>query len=213
MKNKLLLVFLVVLMQYSCKNSNEDRLADNLRDTKKKELIFKTINKGWQFIDEPINTVSQENMASWPAWRDFINELGIKPKKTITAFQRKSKTLSTKVMALNTNIPYQFDTPQIRSRIATLTTQVRMLELYINLDKVSDKKVIGLVSEINQELVSLQRQMDKIVEKAKIPMELGESEMLMMLDTTRAIPSGKPSFSINSGNKVNPKNPNESRVE
>jgi hypothetical protein len=31
--------------------------------------------------------------------------------------------------------------------------------------------------------------MDKIVEKSKIPVEMGESEMLKMLDTTRAIPS------------------------
>ncbi len=201
------------MMQFSCKNDNEERLADNLRDAKKKELIFTTINKGWNFFDKPINTVSEANMATWPAWRDFMNELAIKPKKTITAFQRKSKTLSTKVMALNINIPTQFDTPQIRSRIATLTTQVRMLDLYINLDKVSDKKVTKLVAEINIELVSLQRQMDKIIEKGKIPLEVGESEMLMMLDTTRAIPSGRPMIPGNPGGATSPKNPNEAHVE
>ncbi len=201
------------MMQFSCKNDNEERLADNLRDAKKKELIFTTINKGWNFFDKPINTVSETNMATWPAWRDFMNELAIKPKKTITAFQRKSKTLSTKVMALNINIPTQFDTPQIRSRIATLTTQVRMLDLYINLDKVSDKKVTKLVAEINIELVSLQRQMDKVIEKSKIPLEVGESEMLMMLDTARAIPSGRPMIPGNPGGATSPKNPNEAHVE
>lgn len=201
------------MMQFSCKNDNEERLADNLKDAKKKELIFTTINKGWVFFDKPINTVSEVNMGTWPAWRDFMNELAIKPKKTITAFQRKSKALSTKVMALNINIPTQFDTPQIRSRIATLTTQVRMLDLYINLDKVSDKKVTKLVAEINIELVSLQRQMDKIIEKGKIPLEVGESEMLMMLDTTRAIPSGNPMIPGNPGGATIPKNPNEAHVE
>ena len=204
MNIKLGLVLLIILMQFSCKNDNEQRLADNLKDAKKKELIFTTINKGWIFFDKPINSVSEENMATWPEWRAFMNELAIKPKKTTTAFQKKAKVLSTKVMALNTNIPVQFDTPQIRSRIATLTTQVRMLDLYINLDKVSDKKVIKLVAEINIELVSLQRQMDKIIEKSKIPMEVGESELLKMLDTTRA---------IQSGNSMNPVNPNEARVE
>lgn len=204
MNIKLGLVLLIILMQFSCKNDNEQRLADNLKDAKKKELIFTTINKGWIFFDKPINSVSEENMATWPEWRAFMNELAIKPKKTTTAFQKKAKVLSTKVMALNTNIPVQFDTPQIRSRIATLTTQVRMLDLYINLDKVSDNKVIKLVAEINIELVSLQRQMDKIIEKSKIPMEVGESELLKMLDTTRA---------IQSGNSMNPVNPNEARVE
>lgn len=224
MNNKVMLLFLVLLMQFSCKN-NDERLADNLKDAKKKELIFKTIDKGWNFIDTPINTTSEATLKTWPEWRDFMNELGGKPKKTITAFQKKAKSLSSKVVGLNTNIPSQFDTPQIRSRIATLITQVRMLDLYINLDKVSDKKVIQLVSEINLELVSLQRQMDKIVEKSKIPMEVGESELLMMLDTTRAIQAGNPAMSVNPtapgnattpgnpGGSTSPKNPNEARVE
>jgi hypothetical protein len=213
MNNKLTLLFLVLLMQFSCKNDNDERIADNLRDTKKKELIFATINKGWVFFDKPINTTSEATLATWPEWRAFMEELAIKPKKTITAFQKKAKALSTKVMALNVNIPYQFDTPQIRSRIATLITQVRMLDLYINLDKVSDKKVTKLVSEINLELVSLQRQMDKIVEKSKIPVEVGESELLMMMDTTRAIQSEKPIIPGNPGGATSPKNSNEPHVE
>jgi len=207
MRNKVALLLWAVLIQYSCKNTNEDRLADNLRDAKKKELIFTTINKGWIFFDTPINTTSEAYMTSWPEWSDFMNELAIKPKKTITAFQQKAKNLSKKAMALNNNIPYQFNTPQIRSRIATLITQVRMLDLYINLDKVSDKKVTQLVGEINIELVSLQRQMDKIVEKSKIPMEVGESELLMMLDTSRAIKAENPAIITNKTN------PSEPRIE
>jgi 16S rRNA processing protein RimM len=42
------------------------------------------------------------------------------------------------------------------------------------LDKIPDQKIIGLVGEINLELVSLQRQMEKITEKSKIPLEEGE---------------------------------------
>jgi hypothetical protein len=207
MNNKLTLVFLVLLMQFSCKSDDDGRLADNLRDAKKKELIFTTINKGWNFYDTPINSTSEATLANWTEWRAFMNELAVKPKKTITAFQKKSKALTIKAMALNNNIPTQFNTPQIRSRIATLITQVEMLDLYINLDIVSDKKVTKLVAEINIELVSLQRQMDKIVEKSKIPMEVGESDLLMMLDTSRAIQPPNP------GSVSSPKNPNEARIE
>ncbi|REG99018.1 hypothetical protein [Flavobacterium aquicola] len=200
MNNKLALFFLVILMQFSC-NNNDTRLADQLRDAKKKEVIFTNIKKGWNFFDTPINETSEATVKTWQQWREFMDELAKKPKKTIGDFQKKSKMLSTKVMALNTNIPAQFDTPQIRSRIATLITQVRMLDLYINLTDISDKKVVKLVAEINIELVSLQRQMDKIVEKSKIPMETGESELLqMIMDTTRAIPSGSPMMPGNPGN-------------
>ncbi|WP_348823856.1 hypothetical protein [Flavobacterium aestuarii] len=204
MNNKFGLFFLVILMQFSC-NNNDKRLADQLKDAKKRELIFTEIKKGWNFFDTPINETSEATIKTWPQWRDFMDELAKKPKKTITDFQKKSKTLSAKVMALNTNIPAQFDTPQIRSRIATLITQVRMLDLYINLSDISEKKVVKLVAEINIELVSLQRQMDKIVEKSKIPMEAGESELLqMIMDSTRAIQSGNPMMPGNPGNNGAP---------
>jgi len=214
MNNKLMLLFLMILMQVSCNNSSDSRLADQLRYTKKKELIFSNINKGWNFFDTPINTTSEESIKTWPQWREFMEELSKKPKKTISDFQKKSKTLTTKVMALNSNIPTQFDTPQIRSRIATLITQVQMLDLYINLNEVSDKKVTGLVAEINIELVSFQRQMDKIVEKSKIPIENGESELLQMItDTTRAIPGASPILTPVTPNStssfMNGKKPNE----
>jgi hypothetical protein len=213
MNSKTALLFLVILMQFSCNNNGEKRLADQQRDAKKKELIFKNIKKSWIFFDSPINETSEASIKTWPQWREFMEELAKNPNKRIVDFQKKSKTLSTKVMALNMNIPAQFDTPQIRSRIATLITQVRMLDLYIHLDNISDKKVVQLVAEINIELVSLQRQMDKIVEKSKIPMETGESELLQMItDTTRAIPGAAPIptpiTSKSTSSFMNSKNPN-----
>ena len=60
----------------------------------------------------------------------------------------------------------------------------------IHLDKIPDEKVLLLIGDINKELVSLERQMDKIVEKNKIPLEEGESELMKMIkDTARAIPN------------------------
>lgn len=189
MKYKLSCFFFLVFILSSCKNDNQKRLAENEKQAKKDELIFSNINKGWVFYDTPINTTSETTVASWNELRIFFAELAVKPRKTIGAFQKKSKALSKKVMALNENIPSQFNKPQIKSRVSTLITKVRLLDLFLNLDKIPDQKVIVLVSEINAELVSLQRQMDKIVEKSKIPVEEGESELMKMMDTSRAIPN------------------------
>jgi hypothetical protein len=65
---------------------------------------------------------------------------------------------------------FEFDKPQIKSRIATLITKVRMFDLFIHLDQIPDKS--GSLIRNKSKLVSLQRQMDKIVEK-KIPLEEG----------------------------------------
>jgi hypothetical protein len=189
MKYKLSCFFFLIIILSACKNDNQKRLAENEKQAKKDELIFSNINKGWVFYDTPINSTSEATVASWNELRVFFAELAVKPKKTIGAFQKKSKALSKKVMALNENIPSQFNKPQIKSRISTLITKVRLLDLFLNLDKIPDQKIIVLVSEINAELVSLQRQMDKIVEKSKIPVEEGESELMKMMDTSRAIPN------------------------
>jgi hypothetical protein len=66
-----------------------------------------------------------------------------------------------------------------------------MLNLYINLHQIPDQKVIRLIQDINQEINSLYYQMEEIVRKGNIPAEEGESDMIRMLDTTRAIPSSK----------------------
>ena len=92
-------------------------------------------------------------------------------------------------MNLNNNIPLQFDKPQIKSRIAVVITKVRMMDLYIHLDRIPTEKVTKLIPEINKELATLQREMDKTVEKSKIPEEEGEADLKRMLDESRAIPN------------------------
>ncbi|MFV8269146.1 hypothetical protein ACNQGP_04310 [Flavobacterium sp. GT2N3] len=189
MKYKIIVFFSLVFLLLSCKNDNQKRMAENKKEMQKREVIFKNVEKGWVFYDTPVTEASEKSIATWNEWRIFLAELTQKPKKTIGAFQQKSKSLSKKVMALNDNIPYEYNKPQIKSRISTLITKVRLLDLFIHLDNIPDKKVTLLVSEINLELVSLQRQMDKIVEKSRIPIEEGESELRRMMDTARAIPN------------------------
>ncbi|MDX6190626.1 hypothetical protein ACHRV5_19775 [Flavobacterium sp. FlaQc-52] len=189
MKYKISLFLLLIFVLNSCQGEDEKRRAAYEKEAKKKEAIFNNINKGWTFIDEPINEVSEQNRVVWTEWRDFLKEIGEKPRKTIGAFQKKSEAIAKKAMLLNNNIPAQFNQPQIKSRISILITKIKMMDLYIHLSTIPDDKVTFLIGDINKELVSLERQMDKVVEKAKIPKEEGEADFLKMLDTTRAIPN------------------------
>jgi hypothetical protein len=189
MKYLVVLFCSLLLLFTSCKDDAQQRDVENKKAIQKKEVIYKNISKSWDFYATPINTTSEQSVSSWTEFRQFLGELGQKPRKTMDAFQKKAAELSKKVLLLNNNIPFQFQQPQIKSRIGTLITKVRLLDLFIHLDNIPDKKVILLIGEINAELVSLQRQMDKITEKSKIPVEEGESDMLRMLDTTRAIPN------------------------
>lgn len=206
MKYKISLFLLFVFVLNSCQNQDEKRRAENEKEAKKKEIIFNNINKAWVFIDEPINEISEQKVNSWNEWREFLKELGDKPRKTIGAFQKKSTAISKKALALNNNIPAEFNIPQVRSRISILITKIKMMDLFIHLNQIPSEKVTFLIGEINKELVSLERQMDNIIVKSKIPKEEGEEDFLRMLDTTRAIPnSGSPQVPIQKTDQNAPK--------
>lgn len=189
MKIKYIAVFLMIFGFLSCKDHNEKRQVASIKDIKKQELIFKIIQKAWVFNAKPINETSKSAMQTWNDWRSFLTELDQKPQKSIGAFQKKSTEISSNASALNNNIPIALDKPQIRARIAILITKVQMLDLFIHLKDIPEQKVIALIPEINIQLVALQNQMNQTVQKSKIPLEEGESDLLKMLDTARAIPN------------------------
>lgn len=189
MKNRLFFILSIALFFVSCKDNNTKRLAENKKEVARKEVLFKKINESWVFYDTPINEASESIVGTWNELRVFMDELAQKPKKSIGAFQQKAKAIANAAKQLDKNIPIQFDKPQIKGRIATVITKASMLNLYINLDRIPEKKVIQMISETNRELAALQREMDKIVEKSKIPEEEGEADLKRMLDSSRAIPS------------------------
>ncbi len=173
----------------SCSDDSEKRAIENARDVKKKEVVFTNIDKAWKFNTQPINGTTEALAVSWNEWRVFLNELSQKPQSTIGAFRKKAKTLSLKVLDLNNNIPITYSKPEVKSRIAVLTSKINSLNLYINLADIPDQKVTALIVEINIELASLQRQIGEIVRKNQIPKEEGELDMIRLLDTTRAVPT------------------------
>ncbi|MGL2965241.1 hypothetical protein [Flavobacterium sp. XGLA_31] len=182
-------LFLLTLCLTSCQEDPKQRALEQERDAQKREVIFNSINKDWNFNAQPINATSRGLTNEWNEWRMFLNELGQKPKSTIGAFQQKAKALTKRVADLNNNIPPTYDLPEIKSRVEAISTKINSINLYIHLNQIPDKKIIQLVKEINIELASFQQKLDEVVIKKQIKTEEGESDMLRMLDTTRAIPT------------------------
>jgi hypothetical protein len=180
----LLFAFLIL----SC-SDDEKRQAENARDLKKKEAVFRNISQAWNFNTGATNETSATLYKSWNEWRILLNEMAQKPKSTIGAFRTKAKTLSAKAKDLDRTIPGQFARPEIKSRVSVLQTKINALNLFINLGDIPDQKVIALIADINTEVSALQSQMAEIVRRSQIPKEAGEADMLRMLDTTRAVPT------------------------
>ena len=192
MNYKILISLFLIITLNSCQNDNEKRLAEYQKEAKKQELIFNNINKAWHFSYPALNQQTQLDIKNWNEWRLLQNDLSQKPKSTIGAFQKKAKTLSKRAKDLNANIPMKFNKPEVKSRIGVLLIKINSINLYINLHQIPDDKVIALIKDINIEISSLCQQLEEIERKNSIPLEEGESEMIKMLDTTRAIPNLKP---------------------
>lgn len=187
MKQNLFSFFICFSLLVSCQNKDEQHILEQQKDTKTRAVVFATISNGWRFSTPTLNPKTQSLVQNWAALHDFTNELLQIPKSSIGAFQKKSKDLSKKVLVLNETIPALFSKPEVKSRITALTTKVNSINLFLNIDEIPAQKVVLLVNEVNIELQSLYRQMDEIVRKNEIPKEEGESDMIRMLDTTRAI--------------------------
>lgn len=189
MKLNLLYILFFSLLLVSCQNDNKLLIIEQQKEAQKKEVVFNNINRGWVFDISPIEPVTQDKINGWMEWRAFLTEINQKPKSTIGAFQKKAAALSKKVVDLNNNIPAEFNKPQIKARIAVITTKIKSMDLFIHLNQIPSGKVVKLITEINTEIDYFQLQLEEIVKRSQIPMEEGESDIIMMKDTARAIPN------------------------
>jgi hypothetical protein len=181
----------------SCQDEDAIREKERLKNVEKSEVLFEKINKSWNFNAFSGSEEVRSILKNWNEWNDFSRELSQKPKSSINAFRKKAIALSKKAEALNNNVPEKFNNPQVKSRISIIVSQVHSLDLYINLDKIPAEKVVGIIPNINKGMQSLEAQFQEILRKEKIPLEQGESDMIKMLDTSRAIPSSKPILPVN----------------
>jgi hypothetical protein len=189
----ILLLTLVCLISsltlVSCQEDPKIRLLEQEKEAKKQEAIFNNINQAWHLNSKPVTQTAGTLTGNWAEWRMFLTELEQKPKSSISAFKQKAKTLSKRALELNNNIPIAYNTPEVKSRIAAITTKINAINLYIHLQQIPDKKIVELIPSINTEVNALQFQLEEITRKSQIKIEEGESDMLRMLDTTRAIPT------------------------
>jgi hypothetical protein len=180
---KSVFIFLISLLFISCNEDNNQ--IDNEKVIAKNKQTFNLVNSIWNLKTPVLSSAAQNEVASWNAWQQFVIEINQKPKSNLTAFQLKTKNISSKIDSLQFSIPETFDKPQVRSRITSLNTKIKMLDTFIHLTDVPQHKIKELIPEINSEIAALVSQWEEIIIKRSIPKEVGEDYMIQALDTTR----------------------------
>lgn len=187
MKKLCFTVLIFCLSFVACKEDNSYAILEQKRELQKREQIFNTINKSWLFVVPQMQPEAQNLVNDWKEWRIFIMELNQKPKSSLREFQKKSKSLTKLSEQLSTTIPKKILNPAVKSRINVMKTQLKSLELYINLQSIPADKVVKLFPEINTAIASLELQFEEIIRRDAIPIEKGEADRIKIQDTTRAL--------------------------
>jgi hypothetical protein len=169
----------------SCEEDDRQRRVDTIRAEKHNDSILKIISNNWSFEVASPTPAVQQRIITWTEWNQLVTELKDKPKGGINAYKQKTKNLVDKANRVRQNLPAMFAKPQVYSRLGVLVTKIKDLYTYLNVDVIQDKKVLKLIAETRQEIISVQNQLDEIIRISQIPKEQGEEEMLRALDTTR----------------------------
>ena len=179
-----IVLFFIFLSLVACDDFSKQN-EESLKLAEKKEVVFKAISKKWNFVFPKARPEVQQVINDWNHWEQFKRELQEKPKTSLLAFQLKVKNVSKRADSLSITVPQGFDIPQVRSRLVTLNTKIKSLDTFIHLNDIPEKRVLTLLTEINEEIQGVYTQWDEIIIKKAIPKEVGEDDMIRALDTTR----------------------------
>lgn len=140
---KSIFIFFISILLFSC---NDDTTQEsNEKIIAKNKQTFNLVSSIWNLKTPSLSPTAQNEVANWNAWQQFVIEINQKPKSNLTAFQLKTKNLSSKVDSLQQNIPAAFDKPQVKSRISALSTKVKLLDTFIHLTDVPQNKIKELI--------------------------------------------------------------------
>ncbi|WP_130733198.1 hypothetical protein [Flavobacterium sp. J27] len=178
-------LFLILFLSLLSCNDFSKQNEESIKLIEKKEAVFKAISKKWSFTFPEPRAEVKKNIEGWTEWDQFKRELQEKPKTSLLAFQLKVKNVSKRADSLTLTVPEKFNIPQVRSRLITLNTKIKSLDTFIHLDEIPEKRVLSLITEINEEIKGVHNQWDEIIIKQAIPKEVGEDDMIRALDTTR----------------------------
>ncbi len=176
---RIFLYFLCIsVFLFSCKKEDTANTIEIQKALKEKELVFNALDKAWNFQERRLTPESEIIALSWNEWRLFNNELNQKPKSTISAFKLKTKNLVQKADTLTYTIPVRLQKPQIKVRLSAIVTKVKALNMFLNIDRIPQQRVLGLVTDLNLEVNAFNNQIEEIVRRSQIPMEEGEADLI-----------------------------------
>ena len=181
---RVITILFISLFLFSCNGTDAQKEASE-REVKKEQALFELLEKEWRFTFPTASTKVNLTLNDWNEWQQFKNELSQKPKTSLSAYKLKIANVSKKSDSLQFYVPEVYKVPALTSRLLTLDTQLKNLDMYLQLKEVPIKKISPFLKQINTEIKGLYSQFEELEVLKNIPLEAREKQMLEAIDTTR----------------------------
>lgn len=181
---RVITILFISLFLFSCSGTDAQKEASE-REVKKEQALFELLEKEWRFTFPTASTKVNLTLNDWNEWQQFKNELSQKPKTSLSAYKLKIANVSKKSDSLQFYVPEVYKVPALTSRLLTLDTQLKNLDMYLQLKEVPIKKISPFLKQINIEIKGLYSQFEELEVLKNIPLEAREKQMLEAIDTTR----------------------------
>lgn len=181
---RVITILFISLFLFSCNGTDAQKEASE-REVKKEQALFELLEKEWRFTFPTASPKVNLTLNEWNEWQQFKNELSQKPKTSLSAYKLKIANVSKKSDSLQFYVPEVYKVPALTSRLLTLDTQLKNLDMYLQLKEVPIKKISPFLKQINTEIKGLYSQFEELEVLKNIPLEAREKQMLEAIDTTR----------------------------
>lgn len=181
---RVITILFISLFLFSCNGSEAQKEASE-RKEKKEQALFELLEKEWNFAFPTASAKVNNTLKDWNQWQQFKNELSQKPKTSLSAFKLKIANVTTKSDSLAYSLPEEYSSVSVKSRLLTLDTQLKNLDMYLQLKEVPKNKIVPFIKQINSEIKGLYNEFEEIETLKKIPVEDRELQMIQVIDTTR----------------------------
>lgn len=178
-------IALICLTVFSCQQKDNTQQSLNESVMQHNDSVFAFLETNWHFQIRQSSNELQNILQEWKIWQEFTQELAIKPVTSIGAYQNKIKVLDNKLTSLTyLKYPEALNTPDIKARITVLSTSIKNLNMFLQLNPIDLDKVELSLNQVNENLDILLSQMQNNLSKPAIHSS-STADFDQLLDTVR----------------------------
>lgn len=160
-------------------------LEDNTESGITHDSLIQLLDAEWKFKAPEYSDDVFYALNNWEEWRMMINNLEKKPAKSISAYQKKVSDLLNQIESLPETLPEGFQNQAILSRINLLKTHAQTLDMLLELNPIPYKETLPYFNLIQKDIRSIANQFQEVITKKNIPIESGEEQVRISVDTVR----------------------------